>query len=160
MKKVMLFIAALMFSVAANAAPLDLVQGASGSALIDPSSGVRVAAAESNSTATAVTPDEFILTVASAGTLTFDGDLFPAGATSYFEVLDGAATLISLVGGAATDSFMVALFVDAGTYVVNVFSESGRYHFNIETPIPAALFLFAPALLGFMGLRRKSTLAA
>ena len=31
---------------------------------------------------------------------------------------------------------------------------------NAEVPVPAALFLFAPALLGFFGLRRKATLAA
>jgi hypothetical protein len=29
-----------------------------------------------------------------------------------------------------------------------------------EVPVPAALFLFAPALMGFLGLRRKSKLAA
>ena len=34
------------------------------------------------------------------------------------------------------------------------------YDVNIsEVPVPAALFLFAPALLGFLGLRRKSALA-
>jgi hypothetical protein len=31
---------------------------------------------------------------------------------------------------------------------------------NAEVPVPAALFLFAPALLGFFGLRRKASLAA
>jgi hypothetical protein len=31
---------------------------------------------------------------------------------------------------------------------------------NAEVPVPAALFLFAPALLGFFGLRRKAKLAA
>lgn len=31
---------------------------------------------------------------------------------------------------------------------------------NAEVPVPAALFLFGPALLGFFGLRRKATLAA
>ena len=31
---------------------------------------------------------------------------------------------------------------------------------NAEVPVPAALFLFAPALLGFLGLRRKAALAA
>ena len=31
---------------------------------------------------------------------------------------------------------------------------------NAEVPVPAALFLFAPALLGFLGLRRKSSVAA
>jgi hypothetical protein len=31
---------------------------------------------------------------------------------------------------------------------------------NAEVPVPAALFFFAPALLGFFGLRRKASLAA
>lgn len=31
---------------------------------------------------------------------------------------------------------------------------------NASVPVPAAVFLFAPALLGFFGLRRKATLAA
>ncbi|MBV1950731.1 MAG: hypothetical protein KUG64_00850, partial [Cycloclasticus sp.] len=37
-------------------------------------------------------------------------------------------------------------------------------HYGLHTPpavpIPAALFLFAPALLGFFGLRRKAAVAA
>lgn len=35
-----------------------------------------------------------------------------------------------------------------------------RYGLHTAVPVPAALFLFAPALLGFLGLRRKSALAA
>jgi hypothetical protein len=38
-----------------------------------------------------------------------------------------------------------------------------QFYINVldaEVPVPAALFLFAPALLGFFGLRRKATLAA
>lgn len=38
-----------------------------------------------------------------------------------------------------------------------------QFYINVldaQVPVPAALFLFAPALLGFFGLRRKATLAA
>ncbi|PHS29814.1 MAG: hypothetical protein COA95_11040 [Methylophaga sp.] len=164
MKKVMLFIVALMFSVAANAAPLDLtlINANSGNAQVAPGSGTVVSGAASVTGASATSPDVFELIVADAGTLTFAGSLHPTGPTSFFEVFSGMTSILSLTGTAATGLFSTSLFVDAGTYLISVFSEGGTggYNFTVATPIPAALFLFAPALLGFLGLRRKATLAA
>jgi hypothetical protein len=161
MKKAMLFIVALMFSVAANAAPLDLtlMSANTGNAQVAPSAGNVVSGSASISGATAISPDVFELVVANSGTLTFAGSLNPTGPASYFEVDSG---ILSLTGVLATGLFSASVFVDAGTYLISVFSQGGThgYNFTVATPIPAALFLFAPALLGFFGLRRKASLAA
>ena len=47
--------------------------------------------------------------------------------------------------------------------VISVNSVTGPGQLNVQVsavPVPAALFLFAAALLGFLGLRRKAALAA
>ena len=56
------------------------------------------------------------------------------------------------------------MIVAAGlhTIIVNVASAVAGAQIDVKVsavPVPAALFLFAPALLGFLGLRRKSALA-
>ena len=56
-------------------------------------------------------------------------------------------------GGNAADSFTAA-FVDIKVGEITSQPPTG------QVPIPAAAFLFAPALLGFLGLRRKAKLAA
>ncbi len=65
----------------------------------------------------------------------------------------------------------LASILDLSAYTGRVFefynltSDSGVDDFYINTmnvsavPIPAALFLFAPALLGFIGLRRRTNSA-
>ena len=55
--------------------------------------------------------------------------------------------------------------VEAGDHtialVVNEAAENAQFDVKVSAvPIPAALFLFAPALLGFFGLRRKAAVAA
>ena len=57
------------------------------------------------------------------------------------------------------------MFLDVGQYFLDVDGISGHtftgYDLSINAvPVPAALFLFAPALLGFFGLRRKMQAAA
>jgi len=156
MKKVMFMIVGMLFAVSVNAASLNLINTV-GSASIDPASGQWVAASETNFSAPA---DIFELQVIGGSTgLNFTGDLTPDTITSSFEVFSGNTLLKGLYGN-ATDSFAFHLFAAAGTYTIKVFSEVTGYHFAIATPIPAALFLFAPALLGFFGLRRKAAVAA
>ena len=74
--------------------------------------------------------------------------------TQYANFWDGSAW-----SGAQTDGF-----VDVGGY-----TRTNQYAFEYTVlssggvsavPVPAALFLFAPALLGFLGFRRKASQAA
>ncbi|EGL53115.1 MULTISPECIES: hypothetical protein [Methylophaga] len=63
-----------------------------------------------------------------------------------------------------TGSFVFSAFITAGVYAIDIFgANSGRLEYSLSVsavPVPAALFLFAPALLGFLGLRRKTAVAA
>ncbi|THK42487.1 hypothetical protein E8Q33_02775 [Methylophaga sp. SB9B] len=45
--------------------------------------------------------------------------------------------------------------LDTEAYWSFIFDKDETPPVTVETPLPASLFLFAPALLGFMGLRRK-----
>ena len=59
-----------------------------------------------------------------------------------------------------------SIVLSAGTIIVGFGDGLGDADFDDmvlalkPVPVPAALFLFAPALLGFLGLRRKSSVAA
>lgn len=160
MKKVMFIIVGMLFAVTVNAASLSLnLTNTVGSATINPSSGQWVSAAQPN-IGNAGIADEFELEVVGRATrVWFDGDLTPTSAESSFELFDSSDNLLKGLYVAATDSFAFNLMMDVGTYTIKVVTTRG-YHFSAETPIPAALFLFAPALLGFFGLRRKAAVAA
>ena len=76
----------------------------------------------------------------------------------------------------ATLNYLLTSAVVAGDFVTSVFLQAGHtywvdftsvdstalsYDISVSAvPVPAALFLFAPALLGFFGLRRKAAVAA
>lgn len=79
--------------------------------------------------------------------LDFDNFVDP---TQFFNV-DGNFSYILLLSAGTTN------FVD----FFQVFSTALAYTVSVTAvPIPAAVFLLAPALLGFFGLRRKAVLAA
>ncbi|MFT7235088.1 MAG: hypothetical protein ACI9QV_000659 [Methylophagaceae bacterium] len=83
-------------------------------------------------------------------------DYFTAGSVGPFNALGLEQNNINgtqdgyLVSGATLD---LAMYVTEPGDWIRVVTVS-------EVPVPAALFLFAPALLGFLGLRKKSKLAA
>ena len=64
------------------------------------------------------------------------------------------------------DYLSTSIILKAGTIIVGFGDGQGDGDFDDmvlalkPVPVPAALFLFAPALLGFLGLRRKKSLAA
>ena len=67
----------------------------------------------------------------------------------------GAAWNLNLLrAGGDTAAAFTAAFVDIKVGEIISQPPTG------QVPIPAAAFLFAPALLGFLGLRRKAKLAA
>jgi hypothetical protein len=68
--------------------------------------------------------------------------------------------LADVVGSSAYWGMRDGSSYDGGTAYRSGIAASGDMRFNVtgvpEVPVPAALFLFAPALLGFMGLRRRA----
>lgn len=159
MKKAMLFFAALLFAVGANAASMDLTAtggngvvapgAGSGSALFGNSSPFRVGD---------VIDDVWTLDVTEAGqwvfSITANSNNGPAP-SPFTAALDG--NVYEILGS----SILFSLFLDVGQYILTVDGLSNHtftgYDLAINAvPVPAALWLFAPALLGFFGLRRKA----
>lgn len=165
MKKAMLFFAALLFSVNASAATLNLVGDAANIGSVGISSGQVVTASGNMSSGQMVNDSYTLTTDVTSGaylSLTFN-TLAPNTLVSVF---DGVNTvepaIISVASLGVVDYFWV--LQAATNYVISIFIESANagsnYDLRVETPIPAALWLFAPALLGFFGLRRKAQVAA
>lgn len=165
MKKAMLFFAALLFSVNASAATLNLVGDAANFGSVGLSSGQVVTASAALSEGQNVSDAYTLTTDATSGaklSLTFN-TLAPNTSVSIFDGVNTfEPTIISVASLGVVDYFWV---LQAATdYVISIFIESANagsnYDLRVETPIPAALWLFAPALLGFFGLRRKAQVAA
>ena len=150
MKKAMLFVVALMFSVAANAATYNLSTTDVGPEIFD--NGTSAVSASFGDTTTT-----FSLEVIGDGPAAIDFDFSP---TSKFT--SGTLTIGSEVLAIAPD-FTTILNLVSGIYTVSfdVLPTTGNMSFGVSAvPVPAALFLFAPALLGFLGMRRKTAVAA
>lgn len=70
--------------------------------------------------------------------------------------------VVTRVGGLAFASFLNASGVDTAAFNFDNYSSIATIELSVLTdnvsavPVPAAAFLFAPALLGFIGLRRKA----
>ena len=163
MKKAMLFFAALLFSVNASAATLNLVGDAANVGEVRFGSGQVVTAGWDSSQAGGETVnDSYTLTTDAATgaflTLTFN-TLAPNTSVSVFDGVNTIIPTIDSVGHLGIVDYTWILQA-ATDYVISIFIESANagsnYDLRVETPIPAALWLFAPALLGFFGLRRKA----
>jgi hypothetical protein len=165
MKKAMLFFAALLFSVNASAATLNLVGDAANAGNVGISSGQVVTASAALTQGQSVSDEYTLTTDAVSGaklSLSFN-TLAPNTSISIFDgvnFIEPAIVAVASLG--IVDYFWV---LQAATdYVISIFIESANagsnYDLRVETPIPAALWLFAPALLGFFGLRRKAQVAA
>ena len=163
MKKAMLLIIALLFSVSASAATLTFTGVAGNTGSVVASTGNFVTAGGTGSTL----DDTFKIVSDEDAYLTLTATINPFADPSVFIVRDinpggvGAPMHIAVTEifglgvstyswfAAANDVFKIRIKLDgvaAGT----------DYDFRVTTPIPAAAFLFAPALLGFLGLRRKA----
>ena len=166
MKKTMLFFAALLFSFNANAASLSLVGDAGNTGTVGIGSGNVVTAATSALSAGAMVSDFFTISSDTATTATLSLTFNPLAPTTAVSIFDGVNIFgldITKVGslGVLEYTWVLAAATD---YVINIFIGSAvlgsNYDLRIDTgiseiPVPAALWLFAPALLGFLGLRRK-----
>jgi len=171
MKKTTLFFAALLFSLNASSASLSLVGAGSNSGTVTGSSGEVVTANWSGGgNGGATINDSFTVSsdAATTGTLSMTfNPLIPKTSVSIFDGFTTTALDVVRVGalGVLQYSWMLEAATD---YVISVMIGRGaagsNYDLRIdsgisEVPVPAALWLFAPALLGFLGLRRKAKLA-
>jgi hypothetical protein len=172
MKKAMLFLVALMFSVGVNAATLTLTGiGSSGATQsVDVNNNSTVLA---GGTVSEVGNwfSQFDLTSDTSTNVKVEWSFNPftalTGATVVFGEITGPNGIF-LPGAQTFDitaDFSFTAFLAAGVYygldIINATSNILKYDVSVSAvPVPAALFLFAPALLGFLGLRRKSAVAA
>ena len=67
----------------------------------------------------------------------------------------GMVTLGLALGLGSANDISYALFGSTGSFSNSVFADNFTFTGANAVPVPAALFMFAPALLGFLGLRRK-----
>lgn len=78
--------------------------------------------------------------------------------------LDGSFTEIYNITGDFTFSAVLLAGKTYGLDILDATSHALKYDVSVssvsEVPVPAALFLFAPALLGLMALRRQTKLAS
>ena len=78
-----------------------------------------------------------------------------------YELFDGSS-IVSAGGFGTTSGFWFKYLLETGvSYTLSIFGDAIVLptFANVKIsaiPVPAALFLFAPALLGFFGLRRKA----
>lgn len=176
MKKAMLFFVAFLFSVSAHAATLTLGNHAAsnatqnanitssdtaglgyveghGIAMKHPWSSAFVLSSDANTPAKV----EWTFNPAERFTGALVG-IKKLGSDDYIE-------RYTVLEGGLNFSFIAALSAGVN-YIIDVFStheiaQSHNYTVTVSAvPVPAALFLFAPALLGLMGLRRKALKAA
>jgi hypothetical protein len=159
MKKAMLFFVALFFSVAANAATITVGPAGASKAVqvVFQNLGYGVGEQDGWASAFEVTTD---VDTDALITWTFN----PQPTSGLVGVADGLTPLVVLNVAGSKISTTVALKAGV-TYGVG-FAQIGQssptaYSLSVSAvPVPAAAFLFAPALVGFMALRRKAAKAA
>lgn len=166
MKKAMLFIVALMFSVGVNAATLTFSGFDSGfaSQSVDVASGSTVLGGGTVSEGPGTWFSQFNLKSDFGTAVKIEWSFNPKASFNFgtlvFGAVGGPYTYIDITG----DTSFTAMLVGGVTYVVDIIDATRdvfKYDVSVSAvPVPAALFLFAPALLGFLGVRRKSAVAA
>jgi len=171
MKKIILFITTMLFAVSVNAASINLANaggtsgGFSGNGssqvlssgfLYDTTNGTRPWAAKFDLNVTSDTSVNLAVSLNPETDLVWDLFKVKNGSSivEEFAILSGGSS-----GNVSTGSFF-ALAVDTYRIVIRSQITKGYNLTASAVPVPTALFLFAPALLGFFGLRRKAALAA
>jgi len=165
MKKVMLFIATMLFTVSASAASLNLSFFGLEAATNATNNAIASELTGATSFNTVDTAGNFFLghTVVSAVDQvvnvewTFNkqvnlvSGVISKGTLNVFDqVVTGIGYNFNILLIAGQEYFFDIIGVAAGTPLTATLSISA-------VPVPAALFLFAPALLGLLGLRRKAS---
>jgi hypothetical protein len=152
MKKAMLFVVSLLFSVSVSAASLTL-SGGSGLFLNNGTSSAGVVTTGTGS-------ETWSLTTTADTTVVVDATFNPdTGATvSIFDGVTEIGTAMTSPGEGATGTASFFAFLMAGTTYDFFISDVATFTTAIisAVPVPAALWLLGPALLGFFGLRRNA----
>lgn len=165
MKKVMLLIVGMLFAASASAATLSLTTAGTSNATQSVSGIVNngPVAIGSGETTGGSWWSLFDLTTDVDTSAVVEWSFNPESAVSSatLSIWDNTVLIIQEV---VSGDFITSVFLQAGhTYWVDFTSVSSTalsYDISVSAvPIPAALFLFAPALLGFFGLRRKAAVA-
>ena len=165
MKKTMLFFAALLLSFNVSAASLELVGAVGNKGTVGIASGSTVTAATSSLSKGATVFDSFTLKTDAATTATLSLTFNPLAPTTSVSIFDGTDIIgLSILKIGSLGILEYTWVLDAATeYVINIFIgkalAGSNYDLRIatsEVPLPAALWLFAPALIGFLGFRRKA----
>jgi hypothetical protein len=177
MKKVMFLIVGLLFSVSASAATLSL-SGAGSAGATQTVSGTYnngplvLAEGEAGKGLTAGTKStwnsDFDLTSDADTNAKVEFKFNPSSAvgTAQLSIFNNTDALSLGVWNVTGDFFTTVALLAGKVYSVDfasVTSSALKYNLSASVsavPIPAALLLFAPALLGFFGLRRKAVVAA
>ena len=162
MKKAMLFIVALLFSVSVNAATLTLT------AVAHTDTINQVIPTKASSLASQGLGDsdiyrQFTLVSDTDTQVRFElGPNVVTDVTQWSFDIDGVKTIGTTLSSNVVRSYDLAAGVAIDLWYQVVYGTDGNTStLTVQAvPVPAALFLFAPALLGFLGLRRKATLAA
>ena len=163
MKKAMLFLVALMFSVGVNAATLYIEGTGSTFAQSAPDSGSVVLGSGIVPEGPGTWYSNFDVTTDKTTAVKVKWSFNPdalVGATLEF---DNGVDPIKQFFISGDFSFTAMIYEGFVAYVdiLDATQSKMRYDVSVSAvPVPAALFLFAPALLGLLGLRRKSAIAA
>lgn len=176
MKKAMLFVVSFLFAVSANAATLDLTLAGSGGGFlgtatqtINSNNASEVEASGLGFGALSNWFSDFNLesNKDTSAVVTFKAIGVSTSHKSGVNIRFGDGSQIFSAGESPFSgifSFTQTVMLTAGTnylFQIDGLKNIAGYSLNVSAvPIPAALWLFAPALLGFFGLRRKAQNAA
>lgn len=163
MKKAMLFFMTLFFSISASAASLNLTTAGSSGATQD------VSLNNNNIVLADGTVDEPNTNWSSFFDLSTDQNTPVRIVWSFNPEANLSSATIALfeLGGPVLEQFditsdfsfttMIMAGVNYGLDIFNASSDELKYDVSVSAvPVPAALFLFAPALLGLLGLRLRA----
>lgn len=167
MKKAMLFCIALLFSVGANAASLNITTAGSINATqeVDLTNNSTVLAGGTVASASNDWESYFNVSTDVDTPVKIEWSFNPvsnliSATLGIWEIGGGFSQYFDITGDFSFTAFLMA----GKTYGIDIYDASSnvlKYDLSVSAvPVPAALFLFAPALLAFFGLRRKAQAVA
>jgi len=163
MKKVMFMIVGMFLSLNVSAATMSWV---SAPVIDKDNSSVQITAHEGYAADEGIHVDEFKFNVDEAMSVAAVAIEFYSDQLDISNVtLDGLAFSFAEVGGGLAQWTIGSTLLAAGDHIIALYVtkalDGAQLSVKVSAvPVPAALFLFAPALLGFFGLRRKAAVAA
>ena len=164
MKKVMLFIASMLFAVGVNAATLNLTNAGTTVGVSQDTSSLtnKIVSGFGQTGGSSSWSSLFSLTTTedTMGVVEWSFNPEAAITTAVLQIFDVTNNAVLAQFNVIGDFITSFQFLAGTTYGIDfrsVDSTATRYDVTVSAvPVPAALFLLAPALFGFLGLRRKT----